>query len=337
MAGDGTDNNGKSIAWLSRIGEFGNGLLADVGTYNATLMETAGKAPQAAAGIANLALGGAHHRSLRDSGLAVTRNGTCAWATTDMARHNGSDTTMNLIEAGACKDIGATRFGLGVGQAWSRQGWSQGGSARVDGQYLIAEAASDLGGGVEASLLGYYGRFSTDLKRNYQNGAATDTSKGTPDATSAALRLRTDWKDAFVLAATRFSPYAAYTWTDSHIDGYTETGGAFPARFDATTQRSQDVRLGVAASAPLAASTDLRVAVEAAHRLDETVSDTSGEVLGLWHFSVAGQKTTQNWSRLLLDLDHRLGKTSLLNASLSASTSGGDASWGASLGYRASF
>ena len=337
MAGDGTDNNGKSIAWLSRIGEFGTGLLTDVAAYNATLAETAGKAPQAAAGIAGLALGGAHHRSLRDSGLAVTGNGSCAWATTDMARHNGTDTTMNLVEAGACKDIGATRLGLGVGQAWSRQGWSQGGSAHVNGQYLLAEAAADLGGGIEASLLGYYGRFSTDLKRNYQNGAATDTSRGAPDATSTALRLRADWKEAFALASARFSPYAAYTWTDSRIDGYTETGGAFPARFDATTQRSQDIRLGLAASTPLAASTDLRVAVEAARRLDETSSGTSGQVLGLWSFSSTGQKTTQNWSRLLVDLDHRLGKASLINASLSAASSGGDASWGASLGYRANF
>lgn len=337
LVGDGTDASSNDVNWLARVGGYGSGLLTNIKAFNASLLESAGKSASAAAGVAGLALGGAHHRSLRDSGLVVTRDGACAWATADVARHNASDTTMNLVEAGACKDIGNTRIGLGVGQAWSNQGWDMGGSARFTGQYLIAEAASELGGGFELSLLGYYGRFATDLKRNYRNGAATDTSKATPDATSTAVRLRADWKDALSLASTRFSPYAAYTWTDTRLDSYTETGGGFPAHFAATTQRSQDLRLGLAAKTPVASNTDLRAAVEAAHRFDESLSGSSGQVLGLWSFSVPGQKTTQNWSRLLLDLDHRLGKGSLLNLSLTAATSGGDASWGASLGYRAAF
>ncbi|WP_334158509.1 autotransporter domain-containing protein [Oryzomicrobium sp.] len=335
IAGDGTDANGNFIAWLAREG---SGLLPDVKAYNASVVESVGKSAHGAASSTSLTLGGAHHRSLRDSsGLAVTQDGACAWATTDVAHHNKTDTTMNLVEAGACKDIGATRLGLGVGQAWSRQGWSLGGNARYNGQYLIAEAASDLGRGIEVSLLGYYGRFATDMKRNYQNGAGIDTSKGTPDATSTALRLRADWKDAFALSATRFSPYAAYTWTDARVDGYTETGGGFPARFNATTQRSQDVRLGLAARTPLTTSTDLRVAAEAAHRIDESGSGASGQVIGLWSFNQPGQKISQNWTRLLVDLDHRIGKSSLINLSASAATSGGDASWGASLGYRMAF
>lgn len=337
ITGWGMDERERPIAWIARVSPIGSGFLPNRDAYMATLQEAAGKTPQPVSGAANLALGGAHHRSLLDSGLAVTQNGACAWATADAAHHNASDSSVNLVEAGACKDIGATRIGVGVGQAWSRQGWGLGGGARYNGQYVLAEVASDLGRGIEVSLLGYYGRFAANLRRNYQNGIAIDTSRGTSDATSSSLRLRTDWKDAFALAATRFSPYAAYTWMDTRMDGYTETGGGFPARFGAATQRSQDIRLGLAAKTPLAANTDLRIAAEAAHRIDETLSGTSNEVIGLDSFTIPGQKANKNWTRLLVDLDHRIGKSSLINLSASAATSGGDASWGASLGYRMAF
>ncbi|QEL65679.1 hypothetical protein OTERR_22030 [Oryzomicrobium terrae] len=337
IAGAGMASDESPLTWLARISPIGSGLLSDLNAYNATLREAASKTPHPVSAANNLALGGAHHRSLLDSGLAVIQNGACAWATTDAAHHNASNSSMNLAEAGVCKDIGATRLGIGVGQAWARQGWSLGGGARYNGQYVLAEVASNLGRGIEVSLLGYYGRFAANLRRNYQNGAAIDTSRGTSDATSTSLRLRTDWKDAFALATTRFSPYAAYTWMDTRLDRYTETGGGFPARFAATTQRSQDLRLGLATNTPLAASTDLRVAAEAIHRIDETLSGTSSEVIGLWNFTVPGQKAKQNWTRLLVDLDHRIGKSSLINLSATAATSGGDASWGASLGYRMAF
>lgn len=337
IVGWGMDERERPITWIARVSPIGSGFLPNRDAYMATLQEAAGKTPQPVSSAANLALGGAHHRSLLDSGLAVTQNGACAWATADASHHNATDSSVNLVEAGACKDIGATRIGVGVGQAWSRQGWGLGGGARYNGQYVLAEVASDLGRGIEVSLLGYYGRFAANLRRNYLNGIAIDTSRGTPDATSSSLRLRTDWKDAFTLAATRFSPYAAYTWMDTRMDGYTETGGGFPARFAAATQRSQDIRLGLAAKTPLAASTDLRIAAEAAHRIDETLSGTSSEVIGLDSFTIPGQKANKNWTRLLVDLDHRIGKSSLINLSASAATSGGDASWGASLGYRMAF
>ena len=60
-------------------------------------------------------------------------------------------------------------------------------------------------------------------------------------------------------------------------------------------------------------------------------------MIGLDSFTIPGQKANKNWTRLLVDLDHRIGKSSLINLSASAATSGGDASWGASLGYRMAF
>ena len=196
--------------------------------FATTLIESGQSSAQAGLGLPNAALFGAHHRSLLDSGLARSENGTCAWATADAAGNSSIDFRTELAEAGVCKDVGSARLGIGVGQAWSRQDRLLGGKTTYDGQYLIAEAANDFGNGMEASLTGYYGRFDTEMRRNYTNGPSVDSSSGDPDAESVALRARLDWKNVTKLGQFSLSPYAAYTWTETKLDAYTETGGGLP-------------------------------------------------------------------------------------------------------------
>ncbi len=187
VVGYGTDPSGNDQAWLARVGPAGSGFLGNIPAFNATLVETGSRAAQAGAGISNLTMFGAHHRSLLDSGLARTQDGACAWATADAARHDKTDTRMELAEVGVCKDIGSARLGAGVGQAWARQDWSLSGGAKYDGQYLYLEAANAFANvkGLEGSLAGYYGRFDTRLNRP---GPSHSPSAPMPPAT-AVMRL----------------------------------------------------------------------------------------------------------------------------------------------------
>ncbi len=341
VVGYGTDASGNPQAWLARVGDAGTGLITDINAFNATLAEAGTGTTWVIMGpMFGMVSSGGHHRSLFDNGLARKgADGACGWATVDAGGQNHSDTRMESAEVGACKDIGSTRLGLGVGQAWARQDWSLDGSARLDGQYLIAEVDHAFNNGPEASVLGLYGRFGTRLDRRYTNGAAVDSSIASPDATATALRLRLDWKNVAQLASFGLSPYAAYSWGNTRVKGYTETGGGFPAQFAANQSTVHDLRLGVAAKTALSGASDLRLGLEAAHRFEDNINGANGQALGLpgLSFSLPGQTQKQNWMRAIVDVDHRLSNATALTFGASAATTGGDATWGVTAGLRASF
>jgi hypothetical protein len=287
--------------------------------------------------VPGLTLFGAHHRSILDNGLASASGGSCGWTTADYAHNDASHTRMGLVEAGACHDINTARIGVGIGQAWAKQDWSLGGRAEYSGQYLIVEAANEFANGIQPSLAAVYGRFSATLARNYRNGAAIDTSLGAPGATSTAIRLRLDWKNAAHVGSVSVSPFAAYTRVRSNLDGYTETGGGFPVRFDGSSTVTNDFRVGVAGALALDGSTDLHMGLEAVSRDDDNGSGTSGQVLGLWKFSMPGTRINRTWARITTDVDHRLSKNTLITAGANAGGNGGDPSWGVTAGVRVSF
>lgn len=336
VVGYGENPGGAIEAWVARVGEEGNCLLTDIPAYNASIAEIGGRAVQVGVSLPNLALFGAHHRSILDYNLVKGEHGLGAWVTSDVAGYDKTKVVSELLEAGVSLDIGTARVGLGGGKAWAQQDLSLGGSAKHDGQYLLLEIANRFGGGVEASVLGYYGLYEADLKRNYMNGATVDTSEAKPNSNSYAVRARLDWKDAVKLKSVGFSPYAAYTWVQTNLDGYTETGGGFPATVNATRTEVSDLRYGFAAKTPLMDSLDLRVALEGVQRF-ESGNGTSGQVVGLWDFNVPGQSTTQSWARGLVDLDYKITKGMLVNVSANSATDGGDPTWGVSLGLRAAF
>jgi uncharacterized protein YhjY with autotransporter beta-barrel domain len=323
-------------AFLARVSDIGSGIINSA-AFNQSVIEAGGRAVQAGAGLPALALFGAHHRSLLDSGLARTANGACAWATGDIARQNNTDTRAGLAEVGVCKDIESARIGLGIGHAYAKQDWSFGGEAKYNGEYLIAEAANAFANGIQPSLTAYYGRFDTTLNRNYQNGGNIDTSRGTPNATSKAVRVRVDWKDVAQLGNVSVSPYAAYTWMRTSVDGYTETGGGFPVYFNSNSWDTNDIRIGAAGLLALHTATDLRVGAEAVHRFEGNTTGSSGQVLGLSSFAVSGQSIKQNWVRVTADVDHRINDNMLITVGTNAGSNGGDPSWGLTAGLRASF
>lgn len=295
-------------------------------------------APLAAgASMTALTMWGAHHRVLADNGIA---NGRCLWATGDLARRGADDRHQYLGEMGLCGDLGDFRLGAAVGWSAVEQGLAFGGRSRLDGYYLLGEADYSIPGtGLVASLTGYYGDWEADISRNYLNGVATDTSKGSTGANSWAIRARLDWLDALTFGSVSMSPYAAYTQTRGTVDGYFESGGGFPVAIDASSQTLMETRFGTSSKFALGKTTDLRVSGEWVHRFERNGPAVSGTILGgLGAFSAAGQAKAHDWARFGLDIDQRVAANAV--ASLSVHAAAGrseDSSFSGSLGLRVGF
>lgn len=335
VVGTSTGPNGEE-AYLARVSAIGSGLINPV-VFNQSVLVTANRSIEGVASLPSIILQGAHHRTILDTGLVRTANGACAWATGDIGRFNTSDAKAGMVEVGVCKDFGTARIGVGIGQNWAKQDSQLDGQARYRGQHVLLEAANAFDNGLQPSVIAYYGSFDATLNRNYQNGGAIDTSRGTPDATAKAIKLRLDWKDLATLGNASISPYAAYTWQSTKLDGYTETGGGFPVRYDSNHWNTNDIRIGAAGNFAIGASTNLRLGAEAVHRFDDNVSGTSGQVLGLGSFKAEGVEVKQTWVRTLADIDYKLTEQLLITAGANVGSGGGDTSWGLTAGLRASF
>lgn len=326
-----------SNAWIARVEPHRGGILLDVDDYQRSLVDANQRLTLGLGDLANATLSGAHHRSLLDNGLASESDGSCAWANAETADYDATKSRTEQLEVGVCTDLGPARLGLGLGKAKARQEWNLGSQSKSEGEYLLGEAAFKLGEQWQGSLLGYSGRFDVDSQRRYYNGTAVHTSSARPDAKVAALRARLDWKDAARVGGVGISPYAAYTWTRTKLDGYTESGGGFPSRFDRTDWSTRDLRVGAAFERSFGERNDLSVSLEAVRRMDKISSGTRGEIIDLFSFDLPGGELDRNWGQMLVDFDHRFANGSVLGVGARAASSGGDADWGVSASYRLAF
>jgi probable HAF family extracellular repeat protein len=323
--------------WLAR----GNGFLSDTAAFDRSVIQAGSASLSTALAATNLALEGAHHRTLLNMGIKVGSTGWFAWSTADAAKNDYTDTTSYLAETGIGRDIGDYRIGIAVGTTKSQQDWDLGGNAEFNGDYVLAEIARAFpiagGSSIEASLLGYYATFDTELNRAYASGAGTDISTGRPDLQSAAIKARLDWVNAKTLGNVTLSPYAALTMTNAKVDGYTETGGAFPATYGDASSDGGDLRIGSAFTFETSNMISVRLGAEAVHQFQSDGQAVNGGVAGLYSFNLAGEERKSNWARVTLDADYALSPVSTLTGGLSMSTQGSQPTVGLTVGLRAAF
>lgn len=286
---------------------------------------------------ASMTLFGAHHRPLMDFPQAGKN---CGWITGDFGGGDRGDRRNYLGEVGICRDLGdSIRVGFGGGLGGSHQKLALGGRSETDGYHLVGEvdfrpAATPL----LFSLTGYYADWDVDIARAYMNGATIDISRGSTKAEGWALRGRVDWKDALTFGDVGFSPYAAYTHAHVKLDGYTETGGAFPTIFNSSSTDSDEMRLGGVAAAPLTEKVTLRLSGEWVHRFDNAPAIISGTIIGIADFATATPTPNGDWGRAGADVDLKLSEKALL--SLSGHTmlgQGEDARLSGSVSFRLAF
>jgi len=323
--------------YIARVGGDTVSGLMDVLEYNRTLYGAA-QLSRIGQNLAWLPMNGSHHRPLMD--YPTLPGGTCFWVNGDLAHYgNGRDATGGLAEAGLCADLfqGQVRVGLGLGTSHARQDLMTGGSSKLDGQYVIGEIDwRPQGTPILLSLTGLYGGWDADIRRSYTNGGSLTTSQGDTSVRAGVVRLRADWQNALTLGATTINPFVSLAVGRTVVDGYTETFGSFPARFDAQTLVTGEGRLGVMARTALGATTTLGGSLELVHGTGDATR-ARGQVLGLYGFDYGGGTTRETWVRVGADLDQKIGERALLSLAVHAATRGYDATLSGAVRFQTSF
>ena len=262
-----------------------------------------------------------------------------AWFTGDAGYASGASYRGGL-------GVGEFGFGRGLDGGWTVRIAGGGQYARMDtpnagnsvfsSGYVAPDVSFAAGSGVVATLSGYFNWGKADIRRGYLNGAANDSSFGSTATQTYGVRARVDWQDAFKLASTGISPFASYTYLNSQMNGYTETGGSFPVRFDGSREISNTVRIGADAKTPLTDNLDLVTRLEYGHRFEKAGAGVSGQILGLSAFSLDGASVQQDFVRGGIGVSYKLGNGDGLIMVNSSNQTGKNTTW-VSASYRVKF
>lgn len=318
-------------------GGGGSGVIG-LSDYLGSLAGGGGVTYQNVFNAASLVLNGAHHRPLLDY---AGEGKTCGWLTGDYAGSNRNGRRNVSGEAGICHDlVPGVRIGFGGGADGLDLDGPQGGKSEADGYHLVGEIdVQPQGLPLIFSLTGYYADWNVSLTRAYQNGANVDVSTAETDAMAWAVRGRIDWRDMVRLGqGVGLSGFAAFSHLHVKMDGYTETGGAFPLALNALKSSSDEMRLGAVLGADLTEKVRLRLSGEWVHRFDPTAAPLTGTILGVGVFAVSGPVPEGDWGRAGLDLDLGLNSHTMLSLSGHAMAGHGeDARLGGAVSVRFAF
>lgn len=269
--------------------------------------------------LSNLPLEGAHHRPLMSYDAMGKQ--TQVWATGDFgASSRQTDRHTSYGEVGASQAYGDTVVGVAVGTALQTQDLLFGGDAKVTGQTFLAEIDTRLADKESIlSLLVMRGEWDARTARGYVTGGGNDISRGQTDLSTTTVRVRYDGPTQKFISSMTAAPFASFALTRVRADAFAESGGSFPATFDAHTHTAKESRLGLLTKFDLGAETTLRVTAEWIHRFDDAGDALSGiSQTTSGAFSVAGLAPTKDQARFGLDVDHKLSANTLLSFSVHA-------------------
>lgn len=285
-----------------------------------------------------LTLNGSHHRILMDT--QVAEGGWHTWVTGDFSSNDKLNAEQTVGEIGASRYIGCCkdfRFGIGLGSSSVDQDMTFNGQTEIEGNFILTELDYRLPeSSVVVSALAYYGDWDADVSRGYLTSGSLDSSRGSTDISSFALRLRADWQDSYVNGRLSVTPRLSYTFTDTQGDSYTETGGGFPIQFDGQDDQEHEVRLGADVDFAVSDKTEIRAIAELVHSFDDAGS-LSGNIISLGDFDFDTDELETTWGRLGLELGHQLTENQLVRASVFTTTEGSDATVSGSLSYSINF
>lgn len=301
--------------WLESGGQLllartGSGAIepAAVAQSVATASTSGGTALAAVGTLPN----GAHSRPLQYRTAPGTKT---TWVAGDLGRddHGARDGHLLLGEFGVGYNHGPFQINAAFGQTRTRQDADLGGHAHTDGNYLLVETLVPLAerptGDGPWLTLGAYGHWGdADIRRGYLNLGLPDSSSGQPDTRTWGVRARLDWEGAAAIGGFSLSPYADLGYSALRMDGYTESGGGFPARYDTRRESQSELRLGVVATKSLGDASRLVSQLDLAHRFEKRGARTGGEVVGMFSFDLPGQEIKQDWLRLGVGIEARFGE-----------------------------
>ncbi|WP_207263240.1 autotransporter outer membrane beta-barrel domain-containing protein [Desulfovibrio sp. Huiquan2017] len=199
----------------------------------------------------------------------------------------------------------------GVGLSWAEGEWRFGGGLFGDERDLDTSHGGNQdiqavgpgafvvyapdGTGLEFRVAAIWQTVNLDLKRGYANGAGSATSSGHTNAEVFGLSGRAQWTRS-VTNSFALTPFAEYTWQNTHIDGYSESGGPFPASYDSRDETSNSIRTGLRTDVALFDKVGTWAWLAWDHRFEDKSSGMGGTATGLGAFSYAGSKLDQDWA-----------------------------------------
>jgi probable HAF family extracellular repeat protein len=285
-----------------------------------------------------LALEGAHHRPLMSYDAMGKQ--THVWATGDFgASSRQTDRRSSFGEVGASQTYGETVVGVAVGTAMQTQDLLFGGNSKITGQTFLAEVDTRLADKESiVSLLVMRGQWDARTARGYLTGAGTDLSRGETDMDTTTVRVRYDGPTQKFISNFTAAPFASFAVTRTNVDGFAESGGSFPATFNASSHTAQEGRLGLLTKFVAGPATTLRLTAEWIHRFDDAGDGLSGvSQTTSGAFAVAGLAPTKDQARFGFDVDHKLSADTLLNFSVHAAGFGQAHDVAGSLSLRRAF
>lgn len=207
-------------------------------------------------------------------------------------------------------------------------GLHDGGQARFDGPWLGAGASlavSDLLDrpglrGLEMDAALHFGRYDTDIRRNYLNGASIETASGDTDTDDFTALARLGWRVS-AREDVDLIPYVQWLYNRLAVDAYAEDGSVLAGQVSAMRRSASETAIGVNASWRYQQGITLRAGVGLHHLLDGKGAAVSVTLPGLGTVSSPGQAYDVNWHEFSAGLDWDTGKRSRLSASFT--TAGG--------------
>lgn len=164
-------------------------------------------------------------------------------------------------------------------------------------------------GSVSAAVLD----IATD--RRYINGIAVDSSRGETDGFGYGVAARVGHEYEMYEGA-RVMPYAEVQWAHSDIDGYSETGGGFPAVVGDVSDDTVTSRVGVEISHDVTADLTVRGRGAWGHRYTDgaAVTVTSAAITQ----AVSAADDDKDWAEAGVGFNYRMSEKTTVSADLSA-------------------
>lgn len=134
------------------------------------------------------------------------------------------------------------------------------------------------------------------IKRSYLTGSGALESKGKTDVSQRAV----SGQAGYVFIANdniAVMPYLGLDYLNTKLDGYTETSGPFPARFDSRTEKNLYGTAGITTSMNLANKAIVSASLKHVERLNNQHDDLTGTVIGVSDFDLK-QDTTERWNEV---------------------------------------
>jgi probable HAF family extracellular repeat protein len=158
-----------------------------------------------------------------------------------------------------------------------------------------------------------------DVTRGYLNGSGPASSHGNTDVSGYGATARIGWTFKDVIAKTQITPFASYTFTSAHVDGYTESGGPFPAVMDGFYSNQQTSRVGADVRYTFAPGQWVWGSAAWGHLIDNKGPTISGQLIGLFGVSAPGFTGAPDWAELTAGVRLPAWNSGAITASVTAS------------------